>query len=124
MKDNGYRDHIPVHSNSVAKCCCPEIYNDKLEAEERKQQKEKENEREKIQIKKIDNATARQVTFSVMLRNSQNPHSIVSVFLSESNIRAVDGNFHILRAFENLNIIHVDDTVDPVRDLEIIRNYA
>jgi obg-like ATPase 1 len=37
-----------------------------------------------------------------------------------SHIRAVDGIFHVLRAFEDPDIIHVDDTVDPVRDLEVI----
>ena len=40
------------------------------------------------------------------------------VFLS--HIRAVDGIFHVLRAFEDPDIIHVDDSVDPVRDLEVI----
>ncbi|PIA39832.1 hypothetical protein AQUCO_02600355v1 [Aquilegia coerulea] len=37
-----------------------------------------------------------------------------------SHIRAVDGIFHVLRAFEDPEIIHVDDSVDPVRDLEVI----
>jgi obg-like ATPase 1 len=37
-----------------------------------------------------------------------------------SHIRAVDGIFHVLRAFEDPDIIHVDDSVDPVRDLDII----
>lgn len=37
-----------------------------------------------------------------------------------SHIRAVDGIFHVLRAFEDPDISHVDDTVDPVRDLEVI----
>ncbi|GJU70927.1 OLA1 protein [Tanacetum coccineum] len=37
-----------------------------------------------------------------------------------SHIRAVDGIFHVLRAFEDPDIIHVDDVVDPVRDLEVI----
>ncbi|KAM1021442.1 hypothetical protein ACFX13_043268 [Malus domestica] len=37
-----------------------------------------------------------------------------------SHIRVVDGISHVLRAFEDPNIIHVDDTVDPMRDLEII----
>ena len=37
-----------------------------------------------------------------------------------SHIRAVDGIFHVLRAFEDSNIFHVDDSVDPVRDLETI----
>ncbi|KAK1369092.1 hypothetical protein POM88_035184 [Heracleum sosnowskyi] len=37
-----------------------------------------------------------------------------------SHIRAVDGIFHVLRAFDDPEITHVDDTVDPVRDLETI----
>ncbi|KAL5731601.1 Obg-like ATPase 1 [Ranunculus cassubicifolius] len=37
-----------------------------------------------------------------------------------SHIRAVDGIFHVLRAFEDQDIIHVDDSIDPVRDLEVI----
>ncbi|KAK7831960.1 obg-like atpase 1 [Quercus suber] len=37
-----------------------------------------------------------------------------------SHIRAVDGIFHVLRGFEDPDIIHVDDSVDPVRDLETI----
>ncbi|KAF9603175.1 hypothetical protein IFM89_034508 [Coptis chinensis] len=36
------------------------------------------------------------------------------------HIRAVDGIFHVLRAFEDLDIIHVDDSMDPVRDLDVI----
>ncbi|KAI3744037.1 hypothetical protein L1987_57109 [Smallanthus sonchifolius] len=32
----------------------------------------------------------------------------------------VDGIFHVLGAFEDPDIIHVDDSVDPVRDLEVI----
>ncbi|KAJ0439488.1 putative GTP binding domain, P-loop containing nucleoside triphosphate hydrolase [Helianthus annuus] len=37
-----------------------------------------------------------------------------------SHIRAVDGIFHVLRAFEDLDIKHVDVSLDPVRDLEVI----
>ncbi|XP_024982382.1 obg-like ATPase 1 isoform X2 [Cynara cardunculus var. scolymus] len=37
-----------------------------------------------------------------------------------SHIRAVDGIFHVLRAFEDPDIIHVDDSVDPVRDMKVI----
>jgi len=37
-----------------------------------------------------------------------------------SHIAAVDGIFHLIRAFENDEIMHVDDSVDPVRDLETI----
>ncbi|KAI9530187.1 Obg-like ATPase [Dissostichus eleginoides] len=37
-----------------------------------------------------------------------------------SHISACDGIFHLTRAFEDEDIIHVEGTVDPVRDMEII----
>jgi len=37
-----------------------------------------------------------------------------------SNIAAVDGIFHVCRAFEDPDVVHVEDRVDPVADLEII----
>ena len=36
------------------------------------------------------------------------------------NIRTVDAIIHVVRCFENENIIHVDGNVNPVRDKEII----
>ena len=39
-----------------------------------------------------------------------------------SNIREVDAIVHVVRAFEDGNIVHVDGSVDPVRDIETI-NY-
>lgn len=39
-----------------------------------------------------------------------------------SHIAAVDGIFHLIRVFESEEIVHVDDTVDPVRDMETIQN--
>ncbi|KAL0482417.1 Obg-like ATPase [Acrasis kona] len=39
-----------------------------------------------------------------------------------SHIQAVDGIFHVVRAFENDDVVHVEDSVDPVRDLETIQN--
>eukprot|EP00518_Triparma_eleuthera_P005017 CAMPEP_0182463030 /NCGR_PEP_ID=MMETSP1319-20130603/7089_1 /TAXON_ID=172717 /ORGANISM="Bolidomonas pacifica, Strain RCC208" /LENGTH=424 /DNA_ID=CAMNT_0024662527 /DNA_START=157 /DNA_END=1431 /DNA_ORIENTATION=- len=39
-----------------------------------------------------------------------------------SHIAAVDGIFHVLRAFESDEIVHVDDSVDPIRDLETIQS--
>ena len=38
-----------------------------------------------------------------------------------SNIQSVDGIFHVVRAFESEDVIHVDDSVDPIRDLETIQ---
>ncbi|KAE8673420.1 hypothetical protein F3Y22_tig00111783pilonHSYRG00184 [Hibiscus syriacus] len=37
-----------------------------------------------------------------------------------SHIRVVDDIFHVLRAFKDSDIIHVEDSVDPARDLETI----
>lgn len=39
-----------------------------------------------------------------------------------SHIQAVDGIFHVVRAFDSEEVIHVDDSVDPVRDLETIQH--
>ena len=36
------------------------------------------------------------------------------------NIREVDAIIHVVRCFENENVVHVDGSVDPVRDKEII----
>lgn len=36
------------------------------------------------------------------------------------NIRATDAIIHVLRCFEDPNVIHVDGSVDPIRDKEII----
>ena len=37
-----------------------------------------------------------------------------------SHISAVDGLYHVVRAFDNQEVSHVDDSIDPVRDLETI----
>ncbi len=37
-----------------------------------------------------------------------------------SNIREVDAIVHVVRAFEDENIVHVDGSVDPIRDIETI----
>lgn len=37
-----------------------------------------------------------------------------------SHIKACDGIFHVVRAFDDENVCHTELSVDPVRDLEII----
>lgn len=39
-----------------------------------------------------------------------------------SHISAVDGIFHVCRAFDDKDVTHVEDSVDPTRDLDIIHN--
>ena len=37
-----------------------------------------------------------------------------------SHIKAVDGILHVMRAFDDADVIHVEDRVDPVADIDII----
>jgi len=37
-------------------------------------------------------------------------------------VRAVDGIFQVIRAFDDAEVIHVEGDVDPLRDMEIIQN--
>ena len=37
-----------------------------------------------------------------------------------SHIRGVDGIFHVMRAFDDADVIHVEDRVDPIEDIDII----
>ncbi|GEM06738.1 GTP binding protein [Rhodotorula toruloides] len=37
-----------------------------------------------------------------------------------ANVRAVDGIFQVIRAFDDADVIHVEGDVDPIRDMEII----
>ncbi|KAJ1553632.1 hypothetical protein HK096_007086 [Nowakowskiella sp. JEL0078] len=39
-----------------------------------------------------------------------------------SHIQAVDGIYHVVRVFEDTEVVHVDDSVDPIRDLETIQS--
>jgi hypothetical protein len=32
----------------------------------------------------------------------------------------VDGIYHVIRSFDDADVVHVEQTVDPIRDLEII----
>lgn len=38
-----------------------------------------------------------------------------------SHVRAVDGIFQVIRAFDDAEVIHVEGDVDPIRDMEIIQ---
>ena len=37
-----------------------------------------------------------------------------------ANIREVDAIVHVVRCFEDSNVVHVDGTIDPLRDIETI----
>jgi len=54
-----------------------------------------------------------------LMRGAHKGEGLGNAFLS--HIRAVDGIFQVVRIFEDSDITHVLDTIDPVRDLEIIQ---
>jgi len=53
-----------------------------------------------------------------LIRGASKGEGLGNAFLS--NIRAVDGIFHVIRIFEDTEVTHVEGNVDPIRDLEII----
>jgi len=60
------------------------------------------------------------VDIAGLVRGAANGEGLGNAFLS--HIAAVDGIFHVCRAFEDSDVIHVEDRVDPVADLDIIHN--
>lgn len=54
-----------------------------------------------------------------LIRGASTGAGLGNAFLS--HIVAVDGYFHVVRAFDSDEVIHVDDSVDPIRDLETIQ---
>lgn len=53
-----------------------------------------------------------------LVKGASEGHGLGNNFLS--NIQAVDGLYHVCRAFPDDDVIHVEGSVDPVRDLDII----
>ena len=53
-----------------------------------------------------------------LIRGASEGAGLGNAFLS--HIQAVDGLYHVVRAFDNPEVVHVDDSVDPIRDLETI----
>mmetsp|Transcript_113602 Transcript_113602/g.244590 ORF Transcript_113602/g.244590 Transcript_113602/m.244590 type:complete len:409 (-) Transcript_113602:112-1338(-) len=53
-----------------------------------------------------------------LIRGASEGAGLGNAFLS--HIQAVDGLYHVIRAFDDPEVVHVDDSVDPIRDLETI----
>jgi GTP-binding protein YchF len=60
------------------------------------------------------------VDIAGLIRGAAEGAGLGNAFLS--HIAAVDGIFHLVRAFDSDEVIHVDDSVDPIRDLETIQS--
>ena len=58
------------------------------------------------------------VDIAGLIKGASEGAGLGNAFLS--HIQAVDGIFHIVRAFDSKEVSHVDDTIDPARDLQTI----
>ncbi len=74
--------------------------------------------RENRHPKKIIPTTIEIVDIAGLVKGASKGEGLGNKFLA--NIRETDAIIHVLRCFENDNITHVDGTIDPVRDKEII----
>jgi len=71
-----------------------------------------------IKTEKVVPATIEVVDIAGLVKGASQGEGLGNQFLG--HIRAVDAILHIVRCFENPDVIHVDGSVDPVRDVEII----
>lgn len=68
--------------------------------------------------KKILPAVIEFVDIAGLVRGASKGEGLGNKFLS--HIREVDAIVHVVRCFEDDNVIHVDGSVDPIRDIETI----
>ncbi len=68
--------------------------------------------------KRVIPATVEIVDIAGLVKGASKGEGLGNQFLA--NIRETDAILHVLRCFDDPNIIHVDGSVDPVRDKEII----
>ena len=67
---------------------------------------------------RVQTATVDIVDIAGLVRGASKGEGLGNQFLA--NIRETDAIIHVIRCFDNDNIIHVDTTIDPVRDKETI----
>ena len=67
---------------------------------------------------RVQMATVDIVDIAGLVRGASKGEGLGNQFLA--NIRETDAIIHVIRCFDNDNIVHVDTTVDPVRDKETI----
>lgn len=68
--------------------------------------------------KKIIPASLRLVDIAGLVAGASQGEGLGNKFLA--NIREVDAILHVVRCFEDDDITHVDGSIDPIRDIEVI----
>lgn len=68
--------------------------------------------------KKVTNAVIEFVDIAGLVKGASKGEGLGNQFLS--NIREVDAIVHVVRCFEDPNVVHVDGSVEPIRDIETI----
>ena len=71
-----------------------------------------------VNSKKIIPASLDLVDIAGLVKGASQGEGLGNAFLS--NIREMNALAHVVRCFEDENIAHVDGSIDPVRDAEII----
>lgn len=74
--------------------------------------------RDMYQTKKTIPATIEFLDIAGLVKGASKGEGLGNQFLS--HIREVDAIVHVVRCFANDNVIHVDGSIDPVRDIETI----
>ena len=70
------------------------------------------------QSKKVTPAVIEFVDIAGLVKGASKGEGLGNQFLS--NIREVDAIVHVVRCFEDTNVVHVDGSIDPLRDIETI----
>ena len=73
---------------------------------------------EMYHTKKIIPAAIEFVDIAGLVKGASKGEGLGNQFLA--NIREVDAIVHVVRCFEDTNIVHVDGSIDPLRDIETI----
>lgn len=69
--------------------------------------------------KKVTPAVIEFVDIAGLVKGASKGEGLGNQFLA--NIREVDAIVHVVRCFEDSNVIHVDGSIDPLRDIETIQ---
>ncbi len=74
--------------------------------------------RELYHTKKVTPAVIEFVDIAGLVKGASKGEGLGNQFLA--NIREVDAIVHVVRCFEDANVVHVDGSIDPLRDIETI----